>query len=190
MKKTKPTAKRIRKPYDLDTARIEFLGIKGKPWIDAQGRTSAIGRYRYEFADCVIAGDHFENKPIPGESFEIEVQMYLDPVYGWQPNEGIESVAKRACQELALSLEDPAKDGKAWREQLEQMRDKKNPDRAERIENAQRCADTIRQRAPKVYFTVKGMLRNIAEKTGIPISTLRDWQRDGDLKLPPLYPDE
>ncbi len=83
-------------------------------------------------------------------------------------------------------------DGRAHRARLDAMHRRKaeldatakGATHAERLTLACRWATKIRADAPGVYFSAKGMLRKIADESGIHLSTLRDWYQKGELSLP------
>ena len=85
----------------------------------------------------------------------------------------------------------------ARREQLREMHRRKaeldakakGASHEERLELARRWAAKIRADAPGVHFVAQRMLHKIAEKSGIPFPTLKDWHRKGDLPLQ-IEPDD
>jgi hypothetical protein len=144
---------------------------------------------KVEDVDGDYAIGYFTFRHKGGEEVQISAPVYRDPGGSWHPMQELTELYAAAKDELARIREGPARDGKAWRDGLRKMRERKDPDHDKRLAEARRCADAIRKQAPGVYWTRKGMLNKISVKSGIPFGTLRDWADKGDLELK-LEPDE
>jgi hypothetical protein len=168
----------LRAEIESRSAVYHFLGIKGEPFTDRDGRHTAVGRLGYE---CTGNEDI---EPHNRERIEVEVQIYEDPAAGWQPVAGITAVRATA---LAL----PARTGRIkraiskaglWARWGDRDR------RAEVLAFLRTHIGDLRRRGIPPEKT--RCIRSAAETCGVSESTIWGWDRAGALHEadPDLFP--